>query len=353
MLPFLLSTLLLLVPTLAAAAEPALLQLETAQDPDTVHPRTDTLGLRILIHASDGRPVSGARLKIHLNAPSTPWLGSTDFPVVEGSSLLDQDLHVRGAVHSFQFVPPIRGTYTLTAGVEPLLGDTSFAPAQSSWQTTIQESPERKTNLAMLIAILVTVGGLSGFVLGRSAASSALALLLFVLWPPPILKAHGSHEHKKIAVPPPTDVPSTEGYRLDMDVVTPEPRVGELTEIIARYQNAEGELQAARFHMEVKQLEHDHVVFSSDFTAPDGILHWNGQFFDGSPHRVSLTAKPLMEESQKDLVTIERDVDVTGVEPPLRSVIKSFGLLMIITALALILGLLLGRFFPLQKGRLT
>jgi hypothetical protein len=271
--------------------------------------------------------------------------------VVEGSSLLNQDIHVRGAVHSFQFVPPIRGTYTLTASVEPLPGDTSFAPAQNSWQTNIQESPERKTNLVMLIAILVIVGGLSGFVLGRTAASAALLLLL--VWPGQTLRAHGSHEHKTRATPPPAEVKSKEGYRLDMDVVTPEPRVGELTEIIARYQNAEGEHEGALFHMEVKQMEHDHVVFSSNFTAPDGVLHWQGQFFDGSPHRVSLTAKPLLEENQKDLVKIERDVDVTGVEPPLRSVIKSFGLLMLITALALILGLLLGRYFPIQKGRLT
>ncbi|HET9241052.1 MAG TPA: hypothetical protein VFO10_27555 [Oligoflexus sp.] len=351
MLPFLLSTLLLLVPMLAESAEPALLQLETYQDPGTVHPRTDTLGFRVLIHARDGHPVSSARLKIHLKAPSTPWIGSTDFPVVEGSSLLNQDIHVRGAMHSFQFVPPIRGTYTLTASVEPLPGDMSFAPTQKSWQTTIQESPERKTNLAMLIAILVTVGGLSGFVLGRSAASAAL--LLFIVLPSQTLKAHGSHEHKKIAAPPPAEVKSKEGYRLEMDVVTPEPRVGELSEIIARYQNAEGELQAALFHMEVKQLEHDHVVFSSDVSAPDGLLHWEGQFFDGSPHRVSLTAKPLMEENPGHLIRIERDVDVTGVEPPLRSVIKSFGLLMAITALALVLGLLLGRYFPQQKGRLT
>ena len=305
-----------------------------------------------MIHDSEGRPVSGARLKIQLTAPATPWIGSTDLPVVEGSSLLQQDIQVRGAVHAFQFVPPIRGTYTLSASVEALPGETSFAPAQSSWQTTIHESAERKNNLTMLIAILVIVGGLSGFVLGRSAAGSAL-VLLFIFWPYQALKAHGSHEHKKITRPPPTAVQSTEGHQLDLDIVTPEPRVGELTEIMARYQNAEGDLQGARFHMEVKQLEHDHVVFSSDFTAPDGVLHWQGQFTDGSPHRVSLTAKPLVDENPQDLVKIERDVDVTGVEPPLRSVIKSFGLLMTITALALIFGLLLGRYFPQQKGRLT
>jgi hypothetical protein len=337
---------------LAESAEPALLQLETDQNPSALHPRTDTLGFRVLINGSDGRPVSGARLKIHLTAPAIPWIGSTDFPVVEGSSLLQQDIHVRGAVHAFQFVPPIRGTYTLTASVEPLPGDTSFAPAQNNWQTTIQESPERKTNLTILIAILVTVGGLSGFVIGRSAGVSAL-WLIFIFWPYQSLKAHGPHEHKTTLTPPPATVQITEGHRLDLDVVTPEPRVGELTEIMARYQNAEGELQGARFHMEVKQLEHDHVVFSSDFTAPDGILHWQGQFTDGSPHRVSLSAKPLMEDNPKDLVKIERDVDVTGVEPPLRSVFKSFALLMAITALALIFGLLLGRYFSLQKGRLT
>lgn len=355
MLHFLLSLLVLFFPVVAesaGSAESALLQMEVDRNLEDIHPREHTLGFRVFIHLSDGRPVSGARLKIHLKAPDTPWLGSTDFPVVEGTSLLNQELHVKGASYFFQFVPPIRGTYTLTASVEPLPGDSSFAPTQKSWDTTISESPARKKNLTILLAILATVGGISGFIIGRPR-HSVTAVLLLLLWPHSPLKAHGSHQHTARAAPSAETITSAEGNSIDLDVLTPEPRVGELTSLMARYQNAEGQAQAARFHLEITQLEHEHIVFMTDITSPDGIMHWQGQMFDGSPHRISVTALPLAKNDQTQLVKVERDVEVSGVEPPLRSVIKSFGLLMLVTAFALIMGILIGRFFPQRKGSLT
>lgn len=353
MLQFLLSSLILLCPLLAESAESALLQMETDRNPSDIHPREDTLGMRIFIHSADGRPVSGARLKIHLQAPDTPWIGSTDFPVVEDTSLLNQDLHVPGATYSFQFVPPIRGTYTLTASVEPLPGDDSFAPTQTSWQTTITESPARKKNLGILLTILVLVGGISGFIIGRGPRTSAALALLFFLWPHSPLKAHGSHQHKKAPVPPAEITPGADGGRIELELLTKEPRVGELTELMARYIDAQGQRQAAEFRLDVTQLEHERLVFSSKVHAPDGILRWQGQLFDGSPHRVTITALPLRAQGTQKEAKVERDIEVIGVEPPLRSVIKSFGLLMLVTALALTLGIMLGRYFPLQKGGLT
>ncbi len=353
MLKLLLSSLILLFPWLAVAAESALLQMETDRQPSEVHPREDTLGFRIFVHSADGRPVSGARLKIQLKAPATPWLGSTDFPVVEGTSLLNQDLEIKGASHTFKFVPPIRGTYILTASVEALPSDASFAPTQKTWQTTIHESPARKKNLLILLTILVLVGGISGFIMGRGPHPSAVIAFLFFLWPPSPLKAHGSHQHKPSPAAPAATMNDLDGGHIELELLTKEPRVGELSEIIAHYRNQQGQLQAAAFRLEVTQLEHERLVFATDITASNGVLRWQGQFFDGSPHRVSITARPLAAQGQQMIAKVERDVDVAGVEPPLRSVIKSFGLLMLVTALALTFGILLGRYFPLQKGGLT
>lgn len=353
MLQFLLSTLLILFPLLAESAEPARLQMTNDRDLTAVHPREDILGVRLDFHRADGRPVSGARLKIQLKAPDTPWLGSTDFPIVEGTTLLNQELHVTGSSHAFQFVPPIRGTYTLTASVEPLAGDSSFAPTQNSWQTTISESPARKKNLALLLTILIIIGGISGFVIGRRPRSAAIPVLLLLLWPHEPLKAHGSHQHAKPVAPPAQTLSSEEGGSIDLEILTPEPRVGELTALMARYRDQHGQAQAAQFHLEVMQLEHERLVFSTDITASDGALRWQGQFFDGSTHRVSITAVPQRSQGKIGTAKVERDVDVSGVEPPLSSIIKSFGFLMFITALALLLGILTGRFFPLEKGGFT
>jgi hypothetical protein len=325
--------------------------METDRNLEEIHPREDALGFRIFIHRGDGRPVTGARLKIQLKAPDTPWLGSTDFPVVEGTALLKQELDVKGASYSFQFVPPIRGTYTLSATVEPLPGDHSFTPTEMSWDTTIHESPARKKNLGILLAILVTVGGVSGFIIGRPRHAMTL-VLLFLLWPHSSLKAHGSHHHSAQPAPPAQTITSAEGRSIDLDVLTPEPRVGELTSLMARYRDAKGQARAAGFHLEIMQLEHAKIVFTTDITAADGLMRWQGQMFDGSPHRISVTALPLAKDDTTELVRVERDLEVTGVEPPLRSVIKSFGLLMFVTAFALVSGLILGRSLP-HKRRLT
>jgi hypothetical protein len=280
-------------------------------------------------------------------------LASTDFPVVEGTTLLEQDLNLQGGVYAFQFVPPIRGSYTLTASVEPLPGDTSFAPTQSSWQATITESAARKKNLAILLAILVAVGGFSGFVIGRGSTSSALAALMLLVWPYSPLEAHGSHQHSKVVPAPLQAQASHEGDSIDLKILTSEARVGELTAIQADYRDAQGQLKPARFRLEVAQLEHDQLVFATDIAAASGTMNWQGQFFDGSTHRITVLAVPFPAAPGHKAARAERDLEVTGVAPPLRSVVKSLGFLLLITAAALLIGIIMGRNVSLQKGGIT
>jgi hypothetical protein len=335
------------------AAENVHLQLEWDQDPELVHPREDRLGLRIRVQRSDGSPVPAARLRIRLQAPETPWLASTDFPVVEGTTLLDHDLNLQGGVHAFQFVPPIRGSYTLSASVEPLPGGISFAPIQKSWTTTVRESADRKKNLAILLTILVVVGGISGFMIGRASRTMALAALLLMVWPPSPVKAHGSHQHSKPAPAPLQAEDTQDGDRIDLRILSSEARVGELTAIEADYRDTQGHLKPARFRLEVTQLEHDQLVFATDIAASNGSMSWQGQLFDGSTHRVTVTAAPIHAAPDQKPARAERDLEVTGVAPPLLAVVKSLGFLLLVTAAALLIGILMGRLISQQKGGLT
>ncbi|MDQ3235133.1 MAG: hypothetical protein M3Q07_25270, partial [Pseudobdellovibrionaceae bacterium] len=131
----LLSFFLLMLTGGIQAAAPAVLKMQTDPDAMNVHPQHDTLDFRISVHQSNGTPIPRARLHVQLQAPDTPWLASTDFPVVEGTSLLDTDVQLDQGEYKFRYVPPIRGVYTLKASVTPLPGDTSFAPAEQQWQT--------------------------------------------------------------------------------------------------------------------------------------------------------------------------------------------------------------------------
>lgn len=333
-------------------AEPALLQMQTTPYPTEVHPQQDTLSFRILIHRSDGAPVSGARLRVRLQAPATPWLASTDFPVVEGTALIDSDLQIDRGEYSFRIVPPIRGVYTLTASVTPLPGDNSFLPTQKQWQTEITESPHKKRNLALLLFILIGIGSVSGFVLGRNRAAVLFLISLLTGWHTTPVSAHGDHQHSS-AKAPPQKVVSDQGGTVQLQLLTPKPRVGELASLTARYADDQGRLQPARFRLQVIQLEHAREVFTTEVAAADGILQWQGQFYDGSDHRVAVEAVPWSETwAAGNVARAELDVAVEGVAPPTRSIVKSLGFLLAITALGLALGVCIGRFFPVKEDGL-
>lgn len=334
------------------AAEPALLEMQTTPNPTEAHPNQDTLSFRILMQRADGVPVSGARLRVQLLAPATPWLASTDFPVVEGTSLFDSDLQVDRGEYSFSFVPPIRGVYTLTASVTPLPGDDSFLPTQKQWQTEITESPDKKRNLALLLLVLISIGGVSGFVLGRSRTAVLLLFSWLTGWHTTPVSAHGDHQHGTIQAPPQAVV-SDQGGTVQLQRLTPKARVGELTSLTASYRDDQGRLQPARFRLQVTQLAHAREVFTTEVAAADGILQWQGQFYDGSDHRVAVEAIPWSTTwAAGKAARAELDVAVEGVAPPTRSIVKSLGFLLAITALGIALGVFIGRFFPVQEDGL-
>lgn len=335
------------------AAEPALLQIQTTPGPTEVHPNKDTLSFRILMQKADGVPVSGARLRVQLLAPATPWLASTDFPIVEGTVLFESDLQLDRGEYSFSFVPPIRGVYTLTASLTPLPGDDSFLSTQKQWQTEITESPYKKRNLALLLLILISIGSISGFVLGRHRAAALLLLTWFTGWHTTPVSAHGDHQHAVIQAPSQA-VSSDQGGMVQLQLLTPQPRVGELASLIARFTDDQGRLQPARFRLQVTQLGYAREVFTTEVAAANGILQWHGQLYDGSDHRLAVQAIPWSATwAAGKAARAELDVAVEGVAPPTRSIVKSLGFLLAITALGIALGVFIGRFLPMKEDGLT
>ncbi|MCX6130077.1 MAG: hypothetical protein NTX25_13560 [Proteobacteria bacterium] len=339
---------LVCAPSLVSAA--ISLEMTSSANLAELHPQHDAVKIQVQIKNSLGQPSRGTKLHLHLKAPATQSLYSTDFPVVEASPLMDGDVIAEDGRFSFAFVPPIRGEYRLSAkAIDPQTG----AVIQEEWPILIHENPVKKQNLAIFLSLIVFVGGLSGWILARGAklsSSSLIALLCCSCWAlaektSPVY-AHGSEDHGTnkagVASFPISNAiaEAPSGYKLELQMLSSHARVGELAEFHGSLRNAADQAVPARFRLHFTQLEHGVEVFSSEFYEPSGSLVWKGQLYDGSNHKIELEAWPLQEPAQS--LHTEIEVPVEAIAPPLPAVLKSFGSLMLAAALSLCLGMGLG-----------
>ena len=81
---------------------------------ELLHPYSDPATLTLLVTGADGKPVAQGRAAILLEAPEPGRFFSTDFPLVEGSRLLEMDLPLRQGRAEWKYLFPIRGQYRLT-----------------------------------------------------------------------------------------------------------------------------------------------------------------------------------------------------------------------------------------------
>ena len=89
---------------------------------ELLYPYSDPATLTLLVTGADGKPVSQGRVAIGLEAPAPGWFFSTDFPLVEGSRLLDMSLPLRQGRAEWKYLFPIRGEYRLTVEFTALDG---------------------------------------------------------------------------------------------------------------------------------------------------------------------------------------------------------------------------------------
>src|SRR5262249_54840289 len=70
--------------------------------------------MTLLVTGADGKPVVNGNMRIRLAAPEPHWFFSTDFPLVEGSRLLDMTVPLRQGRVEWRYLFPIRGQYRLS-----------------------------------------------------------------------------------------------------------------------------------------------------------------------------------------------------------------------------------------------
>lgn len=321
-------------PRESAAAIQVAIEAETSLE--TVKPQIDPLQLTVRARDAEGAALRDGTVRITLLAPESSPLSSTDFPIVEGSTLVDSEVSLDQGVYRFSFIPPIRGDYQLRAEL------TKGGSGQATWQGSIGENPHKVRNLVVFLSILAFLSLISGSVIGYTR-SSAQALVLSLLLLSATSEPAAAHEAHRAAPQDGSVAERSEaGQVLSLNFVTAQPRVGELSELRAQLLDRAQRGVPARFRLTVTQLEHQREVLATEILAPEGSIQWKGQFYDGSAHRIDLTATPLAGGSA---LHVARDVDVAGVAPPPTAIAKSFGVLLLIVAFFVATGCAMGLSF--------
>ena len=340
---------------------------------DQIRPDAETARLEILL-SRNGKPLDG-RVRVILDSPASNPLVSTDFPIVEGTRLLDTSGLTGEGKFALTYLFPIRGEYTLKVVAQETdapAGQT--APVESTFRFDVSENTNEVMNFLSLIAALVFSGFISGAVLGRGGKYRALLMASAILFTSGI-SAHdpAKHAKKKAILSMPGNEPrdyariEQDEFNLSLKVVpgqafhdvmngrpTPEvvaahagnnagnekktARVGDLAYLVANFTHRGRPVQDATYELTFYHIEDEKDVFKTTFREIHGGFVWGQQFFDGAEHRIILKATPSTGGKPVELNMV---LGVEGIQPPGLSVFKSMVLLLGAMALGMVPGYVL------------
>lgn len=340
------------MPAKASAADGSRIVVEQTQPTLALIPQEGEVALRISTLDKLARPQPTLLTLSLLAPPTSPW-ASTDFPWVEGSTLSAYEIALVGGVHELQFVPPIRGRYTLNISAHPMGGGAPLATLQ--YQLEIGENPTKMRHLGLMLSSIfaLTVG--IGTLLGRAYSSRLLAgqsgvLSTFLLLVPAAVmfasqgaRAHGpGHERATSSVEAAGALPDGSSFQLVIHSSTLNPKVGELQTLRGQVLHADGRTEPARYHLQLRQLEHDQVVFATVLPGGSQGFVWQGSYSDGSAHQVVVEAHSLGADSRL-LARATLGVDVEALAPPWQATSKAMAVFLGVATFGLALGVLLGQ----------
>lgn len=317
-------------PTVQIQSQPAL---------DQVIPFTEPTKFSLQAVNPAGQPLSDAQMHLRLLAPpKTPWL-SSDFPIVEGTTLLELEASAPNGRMQFEQTLPIRGQYQLDMQVAPGVPG-AFQAFEQTLQVSIPENPVKYRNLAILLTILLLVGFGGGWVLaGNQQARSgevasepvrlllsgailvAIAVLLIVNLSAEQASSHNSVDHGgKLASS--TDLAEEQSGEIiarlwgDQQVA-----VGKTATQTVQVRDAVTDNPVTNVILKVQAiaLEDQAVMFAYQGQLDaNGQLTWQEQFFDGAPHRVSAEVMPAQGSGQKfQPFQVSHEVEVQAIAPPI------------------------------------
>ncbi|MBD2103546.1 hypothetical protein [Leptolyngbya sp. FACHB-261] len=322
--------------------------------------------LTLQLRDAAGQPLPKAKVHLQLFAPShNPWF-STDFPVVEGTQLLELTAETERGELQLQQMLPIRGNYRLAVEVLPVDTD-AFAPIAQTLTLRVSEHSNKYRNFAILAVMLWLVGLGGGWLIGKpqviqpgeiapqsirlllsAVVLVAIVALLVVNISAELAESHAHHhEHSEVSSAQiPQGIAQSQGLEVRI-IGDTQATVGQLAQlqIQAIDQQTGQPATDLAFQIQTRQLEENWLAFAYTGTPdPAGQLAWRQQFFDGAPHRLEVTVLPQSTAGRQfKPFKVVQEIEAEGVAPPLLVRLIALGYFTSIVLLGLVMGLWLQR----------
>lgn len=281
---------------------------------ELLRPFADPANLSVLVTGADGRPIDAGNVRLRLDAPPLSRFFSTDYPIVEGTQLMDLSLPLTHGRAEWKYLPPLRGSYRLH--VDVLKDGTSLTTR--IFDFTVRENESKWFFLAGFLVLLFGVGWIAGRIFtGVSANAATGAVVLAFL---------GAARLNEAAV---TAAQSFSESSLEVAPAT----VGKLSTIRWRLTDAHA-VSPTALTMTITHLEKEKTVFAIEKLRVGREFSFEFQFADGAEHRVRAVAV----QPGKALTQAEQLVNVTGVDPPLSAMARALALFVAAIAAGLWLG---------------
>ncbi|WP_448267571.1 hypothetical protein [Nostoc sp. DSM 114159] len=285
-----------------------------------------------------GKSLTNAKINLQiLTPPRNPWL-TTDFPIVEGTKLLEMNANAPDGKLEIQQMLPIRGNYQLFVKVSPLVANT-FAAYEQTLNLNVHENPIKYKYFAVIAAILLSLGLLGGWIIGGQEelqqgeiAPQSVRLLLSALTVVAIItllvinisaevaEAHGSEHHSTSTEMIAPSSQKSQGLEINLEG-DKNATVGKLANLALQVKDATTGQPITDVALQIKAIATEHNLTVFDYKGiPDeqGKLTWLEQFFDGSPHKIEVEATPLPGSShQFTPVKVAQEVEVEAIAPPI------------------------------------
>jgi len=300
----------------ARGADEFKIYLKTSPPLDLLRPFADPVTIALLVTHADGRPVETAHVSIVLDAPNPTAFLSTDFPLVEGSRLLQMSLPLRQGRAQWKYLFPIRGEYRLAVDLVTADGRNQ----SKRFVIPVAENRLKWIWLGLLCAGLFFLGLAAGRIF--TTVSATLALLCFLCDLGWVANVIGHDSDSSVA--------KTERSSTMLEIATA--TVGKPTRL--RWRAPDGVATLTRLSLAITHLEKHKLVFALEKVAVGNAYQVEFQFPDGAEYRVEAVA----EGPGRIIDRSEQLVMVTGIEPPLAAQVPALLLFLAVIAFGLAAG---------------
>jgi hypothetical protein len=315
-----------------------------------------------------GNSLENVKINLKIFTPPKNIWFTTDFPIVEGTKLLEMEAIAPQGELQIQQMFPIRGTYQLLVNVAPTEANT-LVPFEQKLTLSVSENWLKYRNFAILIAILLGLGLVGGLVIGGQQQVSigeiaptrvrlllsglivtAIAVLLFVNVSAEIAQSQMSmpmsHLSESVPKTSKSGIVKSQGLEVQLS--------GDANATVGIPANLQIQLIDTKTNLPVTdavvdlktiQLENNWLAFAYQGVLNEvGKLTWQQQFFDGASHKIEVKVAPQPNAvRQFEPFQLQREIEVEGVAPPLLVRLIVLGYLTGILGIGLLMGFLVKR----------